>query len=231
MNFNIDDPLESDDSFFDEPKAFGKKSAVSKSTEKRSVEDLFGVTEKEDNNPYDSLTRNPDTSAKARHTVTFNETVAKLEGNASGASKSKDDWLGDSEHSKVIDIHSSRKTDFFDDILSVRPKSSTTTKKLSYLDDILKDSKVKAKSTAVEKDMPTPAQTVSNLEFSTASRDRRRPRKGSATGIEDALGLFGENDNRKEDISKSAEDIKTTTQFEKGKTIFFNSYYVITNCT
>lgn len=219
MNFDLDDPLESDDSFFDEPKAFGKKGIITKPTEKKgkkSVENLFDVDEKDDNKtPHESLTILADTNLKPKHTVTFDNTVKQLE-NIGGVTKPKDDWLGDSKNSKVFETHSTKKMDFFDDILSTRQKSAVPTKKLSSLDDILKDSNA-TKTSTFEKDLPLPTQTVSNLEFSAASRDRRRPRKGSSTGIADALGLFGDDSNKKEDVTKSAEDITSNVKFENGK--------------
>lgn len=213
MNFDSDDPLESDDSFFDEPKILGKKSTTSKPSQKKIVENLFGPVEKDANTPHESLTEIVESGLKSKHTVTFNDTVTNFDGHSGSLSKPKDDWLGDSSGAK--------KNDFFDDILSVKPKSSIPAKRMSSLNDILKDSKVgsiSSKSSIVEKDTSiakTP--TVSNLDFS--SNSRRRPRKGSSSGIEDALGLFGE-ESKKTVVSKSAEDIKSNASLEKGKVIY-----------
>lgn len=219
MNFDSDDPLESDDSFFDEPKAFGQKSTVPKSTGKKFVDNLFGPVEKEANTPNESLTEIGDAGLKSKHTVTFDDNVTNLDGHTSSISKPKDDWLVDSERSQVFDSHSKKK-DFFEDILSVR--TSAPTKRLSSLNDVLKDSKVNSKSSILEKDTLTTKQNVSTLDLSTTNRERRRSRKGSSGGIEDALGLFGEED-KKKDVSKSAEDIKSTASLEKGENILFIS--------
>lgn len=211
MNFDIDDPLESDDSFFDEPKILGRKSSVSKASEKKFVENLFGPVDKEANTPHESLTEIVESGLKSKHTVTFDETVTNFDGHTSSSLKPKDDWLGDP---------STKKKDFFEDILSVKPKISAPAKRMSSLNDILKDSKLGAtssKTSVIEKDVSsTLKQNVSNLDFSSTSRERRRPRKGSSSGIEDALGLFGDDD-KKKDVSKSAEDIKSHSSLEKGK--------------
>lgn len=209
MNFNLDDPLESDDSFFDEPKILGRKSSASKPSEKKFVENLFGPVDKEANTPHESLTEIVESGLKSKHTVTFDETVTNFDGHSS--SKPKDDWLGDS---------STKKKDFFEDILSVKPKTSAPAKRMSSLNDILKDSKLSttsSKASVIEKDVSSSLkQNISNLDFSSTSRERRRPRKGSSSGIEDALGLFGDDD-KKKDVSKSAEDIKSHSSLEKGE--------------
>lgn len=214
MNFDLEDPLESDDSFFDEPKAIGKKTKVSKPNEKKSL-DLFALTEKE-KSTSDNLNKGPESlGLKQKLSVTFDESVTKVDTVTGGGPKSKDDWLGDS---KVFDTHSTKSTDFFDDILSARSKSSTSVKNSSTIEDIFKESKIGSNPT-FDKDKKIPIiQTSSSRTISTDNRDRRRPRKGSSTGIEDALGLFTEESNKPE-ISKSNEDIKTTS-VAKGQTVF-----------
>lgn len=202
MNFHLDDPLGSDDSFFEEPKTIGKKASATKSTVKKSIENLFGPTDKE--LKTQSSTDIVGTSVRAKHIVTFEDGVGLVP-------KPKDEWLIDSE-TRILDSQSGKKTDLFEDILSIRPKSSA--KKLSSLDDILKDSKAAKKE---EKVASSPKHTVSNLGFSVNNQERRRPRKGSATGIEDTLGLFeGE---IKKDVSKSTEDIKSNAKYDKGRKI------------
>lgn len=210
MNFDLDDPLESDDSFFDEPKLLGRKSSASKPNEKKFVENLFGPVDKEANTPHESLTEIVESGLKSKHTVKFDDTITNFDGPTSSASKPKDDWLGDS---------SAKKKDFFEDILNAKQKTSAPAKRLSSLNNILKDSKLgtSSKSSVIEKDGSSALkQNVSNLDFPNTSRERRRPRKGSSSGIEDALGLFGEDD-KKKDVSKSAEDIKSTASLEKGE--------------
>lgn len=214
MNLDIDDPLGSDDSFFDEPRALGKKTSTKTNT-KKTIENIFGPVEKELKTPQESSTDIVDSVMKSKHAVTFEDSVMKTDGAVGLAPKRKDDWLIDSESSKVLDSQSGKRSDFFEDILSARPKSSVPAKKLSSLDDILKDSRAISKKT--EKDIAMGKHSVPNLGFSNINQERRRPRKGSATGIEDTLGLFEEEISKKGEISKSAEDIKSNTKYDKGK--------------
>lgn len=207
MNFDLDDPLGSDDSFFEEPKTIGKKTSATKSNVKKSIENLFGPAEKEIKTQ--SSTDIVDTSVRTKHIVTFEDDV-KNDSGVSLVQKPKDEWLIGSD-SRTLDSKSGKNTNLFDDILSIRPKQSA--KKMSSLDDILKDSKASKKA---EKDISSTKHIVSNLGFSVANHERRRPRKGSATGIEDTLGLF-EEEILKKDVSKSTEDIKSNAKYDKGR--------------
>lgn len=140
MDFDLDDPLGSDDSFFEEPKAVAKRSSLTKSPEKKTLDSLLGFTTKSTENIHKSEVE--DTFVKTKSTVTFED--PKPEG--SNAGKSMDDWLPDSVKQ---DRH--KKTDFLEDILSIKPKAKQERKGTS-LEDILKESKanVSVKSSSLK---------------------------------------------------------------------------------
>nr|CAI5821554.1 unnamed protein product [Callosobruchus analis] len=185
MDFDLEEGGESDDSFFEEPKVLAKRGSLTKTGEKKSVESLFGLSEKSTEN----VTKGE--SEKTKHTVTFDDSIKKVD--SSSSSKLKEDWLGDPEN--VLEKHS-RRTDLLDDILPVRPKTAKPEKKVSTFDDILKDSKIggNPKPSTPLKEVFTMSSKPSGDTgiLSNISRDRRRGRRGSSTGIEDALGLFGD---------------------------------------
>ncbi|CAG9859178.1 unnamed protein product [Phyllotreta striolata] len=106
MDFDLDDPLGSDDSFFEEPKALAKRPSVSKSPEKKTLDSLLGFTSKSAENIPRTETAD---YVKPKSTVTFEET--------GGNKKPMEDWLLDSSKP---DKH--KKSDFLDDILPVKPK-------------------------------------------------------------------------------------------------------------
>nr|CAH7725765.1 unnamed protein product [Callosobruchus chinensis] len=185
MDFDLEEGGDSDDSFFEEPKVLAKRGSLTKAGEKKSVESLFGLSEKSTENVTKS---EPE---KTKHTVTFDDSIKKVD--SSSSSKLKEDWLGDPEN--VLEKHS-RRTDLLDDILPVRPKTAKPERKVSTFDDILKDSKIGSNpkpSTPVKEVFTMSSKPSGDTGIlSNISRDRRRMRRGSSTGIEDALGLFGD---------------------------------------
>ncbi|CAH2003595.1 unnamed protein product [Acanthoscelides obtectus] len=219
MDFDLQDDAESDDSFFEEPKVLAKRGSLTKTSEKKSVESLFGLSEKSAENVTKIEPEKP------KHTVTFDDSIKKVD----SSSKGKEDWLGDPDN--VIEKHS-RKTDLLDDILPVRSKSSKPEKKVTTFDDILKDSKFVSNprpSTPVKEVFSMASKPSGDTGILTnVSRDRRRMRRGSSTGIEDALGLFGDDYQsgdfytkdkvEKKDIisSKQAEEVQIKGASEKG---------------
>lgn len=210
MDFDLDDQMDSDDSFFEEPKVLNKRSSLTKTPEKKSIDSLFGISEKttldrsetksSEKKSLDSLfglsekstlekIQKTDTD-KTKPSVTFDETVRKVEFKPSP--KIKDDWLGDSDPTSILD-KTTKKTDFLDDILSIKPKTVKPEKKSTSLEDILKDSKAiqpSVKTGNQPKDIFAPTDSTSDLGSMAAARGRRR--RGSSTGIEDALGILGD---------------------------------------
>ncbi|CAH1155719.1 unnamed protein product [Phaedon cochleariae] len=193
MDFDLDDPLESDDSFFEEPKTLAKRSSISKTPEKKSLESVFGLAEK---STHENVTKTSEkksldsilgitgkTENKSKPSVTFEEAASSNE-----TKTPKDDWLGDASPSSVLEKHT-KKTDFLEDILSTKSKSSKPERKVSSLENILKESKapILSKPSSSLKDVSTPDATDFGS-FST-NTGRRRGRRGSSTGLEDNLGL------------------------------------------
>ncbi|KAJ8967671.1 hypothetical protein NQ317_005978 [Molorchus minor] len=130
---DYDDPLGSDDSFFEEPKALNKRGNSPKEREK-TVENLFNITD----------------------IKTGEETIKNVAQTLKRKTQKKnEDWLfGDSDTLEK----KTKKTDFLEDILSVRPSSSSKNKVTSF-DDILKGSKFTASSKSSDKLKDTPAAT------------------------------------------------------------------------
>lgn len=226
MDFDLDDPL-SDDSFFDEPKALSKKSTgtTGKPTEKKSFESLFGLSDK---NVTESTIKSEPEVSKPKHSVTFEDPVSKTD---TASHKSRDILdFGETEKS------GSKKTNFLDDLLSVRPKSKPE-KQVSSLEDILKDSKVStSKPPTPVKEIGTPIDVTSDFGMLTTT-SRRRPRRGSSTALEDNLGLFGDEyqsgdyftKDKKETVSKSAEDFLSKSKTEAG-TLKYNDKIKLGKC-
>lgn len=226
MDFDLDDPL-SDDSFFDEPKVLSKKSSATttKASEKKSLESLFGLSDK---NITESTTKTEPESSKPKHTVTFEDPVTKAETSESQKSKAFLDF-GETEKPN------SKKSNFLDDLLSVRPKSKSE-KQGSSLEDILKDSKVStSKPPAPIKEVAKPVDVTSDFGLLTTA-SRRRPRRGSSAALEDNLGLFGDEyqsgdyftKDKKETVSKSAEDFLSKSKTETGrKLLYYLTYNII----
>nr|XP_023014910.1 fas-binding factor 1-like [Leptinotarsa decemlineata] len=189
MDFDLDDALDSDDSFFEDPKALTKRASLTKTPEKKSLDSLFGLADKSSN---DIVSKNESGfPSKPKQTVKFEDSVPETEKNPTISRKPKDDWLLDSTNSPG---DKGKKTDFLEDILSIKPKAAKPERKVTSLEDILKESKVTAgpKTSTSLKDIKTSEKETSGdfgLFSSGANRERRRGRRGSATGVEDTLGL------------------------------------------
>ncbi|KAJ8941283.1 hypothetical protein NQ318_016948 [Aromia moschata] len=192
MNFDNDDPLGSDDSFFEEPKALNRKSSLTKKADKKSIENLFNITDTKTS--QESVKNDAEGIKKTKSTVTFEEPLSSdfTSDPLKKIQKKNEDWLGISDHTNAPDKQV-KKTDFLDDILSGHPSSSRNKKVISF-DDILKDSKLNTnKSSDQLKENPAPTETTSNFSLlSSTSKEKRRGRRGSSTPVEDALGLFGD---------------------------------------
>lgn len=216
MNFDLDDPLGSDDSFFEEPKVLSKRSA--KPSEKKSNENAFNLIDvKENVNGNKSM---PEISQKVRSTVTFDESTIKHDEFSKFANselsgkvqkKKSDDWLGDSENINVQE-KKAKSTDFLEDLLygrSTPPKE----KKTASFEDTQKDSRfnVLPKPSSSMKEPTTPTEVMSNFSIlSNISRERRKSRRGSSSGFEDALGLFREDYQSGDFQSKETKSITST---------------------
>ncbi|XP_072393608.1 uncharacterized protein twy isoform X2 [Diabrotica undecimpunctata] len=170
MDFDLDDPLENDDSFFDDHKT--KRPSLTKTPEKKTLDHLLAF----DTQPKSSVGTTEETK-KA-------ESVAK---------KPMDDWLLDTTKDASRQ-DKSKSTDFLDDILPIKPKPKPD-KRGTSLEDILKESKAAAavpKTTTSLKDVsslnPDASLFSTDVGKSAIPAERRRGgRRGS--GVEDSLGL------------------------------------------
>ncbi|KAG5896351.1 hypothetical protein JTB14_005829 [Gonioctena quinquepunctata] len=180
MDFDLDDALDSDDSFFEDPKALSKRTSLTKTPEKKSLDSLFGLADKSSN---DNVGK---TDPKPKQTVKFEDAPAKPETNPIISKKPKDDWLLDTPAQK-----SAKKTDFLEDILSIKPKTAKIEKKVTSLEDILKESKLSSapKVSTSLKEINTATEAPSDFGLLSSGASRRRGRRGSGTGVEDNLGL------------------------------------------
>ncbi|XP_018564560.1 intracellular protein transport protein USO1-like [Anoplophora glabripennis] len=190
MNFDLDDPLGSDDSFFEEPKALSKL-ASTKPVEKKSIENVFNLADVKEN--VDS-NRNVETSQKTRSVVTFDESTIKQDEfpklDTKVRKKTSEDWLGESDS---VHDKKTKRTDFLEDLLYGRPTSPKEKKVTSEGTQRSSQSSTQLKSSGPAQDISAPTEVLSNFGLlSNTSRERRRPRKGSSSGLEDALGLFGD---------------------------------------
>ncbi|XP_057652983.1 fas-binding factor 1-like [Diorhabda carinulata] len=189
MDFDLDDPLGSDDSFFEEPKVLAKRSSFTKTPEKKSIENLLG---------FDTKTKSSVSTEDIKKSETSNK-------------KQMDDWLTDVKGPSTTDR--SRRSDFLDDILPIKPKTTKHDKKGTSLEDILKESKVTTtpKTAQSLKDVNPEPTVSSEYGISSTISDRRRSgRRGS--GVEDTLGLFRDTFvDKKETIPKSTETLQKTS--------------------
>ncbi|CAG9833786.1 unnamed protein product [Diabrotica balteata] len=170
MDFDLDDPLENDDSFFDDHKT--KRPSLTKTPEKKTLDQLLA---------FDTQ---PKSSAGTTEETKKAESVAK---------KPMDDWLLDTTKDASRQ-DKSKSTDFLDDILPIKPKPKPD-KRGTSLEDILKESKAASavpKTTTSLKDVsslnPDASLFSTDVGKSAIPAERRRGgRRGS--GVEDSLGL------------------------------------------
>ncbi|KAH0998618.1 putative leucine-rich repeat-containing protein DDB_G0290503 [Dendroctonus ponderosae] len=210
---DLDHEFESDDSFFDDPKLSKK----TKTTEKKSLEDIFGFADerKADKSGHSSLENIQSTATKSK--VRFDVDTAEED-----SKRKAPDWLGGSEDvdfskKSSSSLKSNPKSDFFDDVLTTPASRSDSKKSFDLLDDLLpqrgrKNEQAKTSSfddilreSKAQKSGPEslenprqkadkPAEKMTPEGFSTIlepSQGPRRSRRGSNTGVGDVLGLFG----------------------------------------
>jgi hypothetical protein len=198
MDFG-DDPLAdilsdgSNDSFFDEPKPAAKRGSLTKTPEKKSITDLFNISDKpaessqapkrsDDWLGLDSRdTKSPSRSQKLTKKISFDDDDDIL-GNLGLTKKPQSKTEAPTEESKV-----GKKMDLLESILGPS-KSENSVKKPSF-GDILKESKsntAAASTPLTAKPSPTPGV---DLQFTEAPREGRRGRRQSG-GLLDPLGLF-----------------------------------------
>ncbi|XP_028134917.1 fas-binding factor 1-like [Diabrotica virgifera virgifera] len=202
MDFDLDDPLENDDSFFDDHKT--KRASLTKTPEKKTLDSLLA---------FDTQPKSAGVTEETKKV----ETVAK---------KPMDDWLLDTTKDASRQ-DKSKSTDFLDDILPIKPKPKPDKRGTTSLEDILKESKA---ATAVPK-TTTSLKDVSSLNpdasiFSTdvgkpaiPAERRRGGRRGS--GVEDSLGLglFSSGDYHGDFLNRDKkEPVKPVETFQKTST-------------
>jgi hypothetical protein len=179
MDFG-DDPLAdilsdgSNDSFFDEPKPAAKRGSLTKTPEKKSITDLFNISDKpaessqapkrsDDWLGLDSRdTKSPSRSQKLTKKISFDDDDDIL-GNLGLTKKPQSKTEAPTEESKV-----GKKMDLLESILGPS-KSEDSVKKPSF-GDILKESKSKtaaASTPSTAKPPPTPGV---DLQFTEASQ-------------------------------------------------------------
>ncbi|EFA00110.2 hypothetical protein TcasGA2_TC002926 [Tribolium castaneum] len=197
----------SNDSFFDEPKPASKRASLSKTPEKKSITDLFNITDKtpESNQvpkrPDDWLgldsrdTKSPSRSQRLAKKISFDDDDDIL-GNLGLTKKPQ----SKPEENKTP----TKKMDLLESILG--PKSEDV--KTATFEDILKESKAKTVTpTTTPKLTPSNPPSESVL-LSEGPREGRRRRRSSA-GLLDPLGLFS--NEIKTDDSASKEKIITSS--------------------
>ncbi|XP_076272756.1 uncharacterized protein LOC143204166 [Rhynchophorus ferrugineus] len=130
----MDFELESDDSFFDEPKLTAKKTNPSKSNPKKPLDDLFGF-QGEKSDEQGALERGNEFKPK----VKFNVDEGKSGTSKTSISSKGLDWLGGSDDPdfSTKDQSKSSKNDLLDDILPSGPSKTESKRSLDLLDDIL----------------------------------------------------------------------------------------------
>ncbi|XP_066249806.1 fas-binding factor 1 [Euwallacea similis] len=172
---DLDHDFESDDSFFDDPKI--AKKPQTKTSDKKSLEDLFGFegegnkkspTSQEISRPKSMQVHFDLESKKAKATPDW------LSGGPEKVAVNLDDIL-----SIPAKTESKKALDLFDDILPPKGGRRLQQSKAASFEDILKESKAAA---------PDQKNTV-NANKPEASF-ARRGRRGSNTAVTDVLGLF-----------------------------------------
>lgn len=180
----------SNDSFFDEPKPASKRASLTKTPEKKSITDLFNISDKiSESNQVPKRaddwlglgakeTKSPSRTQKMTKKISFDD---------------DDDILDNLGLSKKIQNKTeeenktpTKKVDLLESILG--PKKSEDVKSSTF-DDILKESKAKTgtQSLTPKRTPSTPA--TESLFSSEGPREGRRGRRLS-TGLLDPLGLF-----------------------------------------
>jgi Fas-binding factor 1 len=198
MDFG-DDPLAdilsdgSNDSFFDEPKPAAKRGSLTKTPEKKSITDLFNISDKpaessqapkrsDDWLGLDSRdTKSPSRSQKLTKKISFDDDDDIL-GNLGLTKKPQSKTEAPTEESKV-----GKKMDLLESILGPS-KSEDSVKKPSF-GDILKESKSKTAAVSTPSTAKPPPTPGVDLQFTEAPREGRRGRRQSG-GLLDPLGLF-----------------------------------------
>lgn len=205
-NFDLDDPLGdllsdgSNDSFFEEPKVTAKRSSLTKTPEKKSVSELFGIEKSET-----TTKASPDSKAnwlglddpkKPLEKTQKHSSPKKIEKKISFEDDNILDNLGLDERNEMKkDVKSdgnreaSRKSSLVDSIL--KPSLTSSEDKNVSFDDILKGSKFSRKA---EKTPQTVVKTPAKAEFQPLStggsqREGRRPHS-LQSGFTDILGIF-----------------------------------------
>ncbi|XP_044269147.1 fas-binding factor 1 [Tribolium madens] len=225
MDFG-DDPLGdvlsdgSNDSFFDEPRPASKRASLTKTPEKKSITDLFNITDKTPENnqvpkrPDDWLgldskdTKSPSRTQKLAKKISFDDDDDIL-GNLGLTKRPQSKPETHLEEKKAP----SKKLDLLESILG--PSKSEDVNKPSTFEDILKESKAKtATPTATPKLTPSNPPTEPLL-LSEGPREGRRRRRSSA-GLLDPLGLFSSETKIDDSATKEKTIINSTeTPFSK----------------
>ncbi|KAI4471527.1 fas-binding factor 1 [Holotrichia oblita] len=206
-NFDLDDPLGdllsdgSNDSFFEEPKtALAKRSSLTKTPEKKSVSELFGI-EKSEIKSSDSKTNwlgLGDESKKTMEKPQIHSSPKKIEKKISFEDDNILDNLGLDTKPESKKDAGSRKQSLVESILKPPTSSSGIDDKNFTFDDILKGSKFSRK---MEKTPAAPLKATKNPEELTVTaqapfpmgtagqREGRRPHP-IQSGFTDILGIL-----------------------------------------
>ncbi|GJQ79018.1 hypothetical protein Trydic_g179 [Trypoxylus dichotomus] len=205
-NFDLDDPLGdllsdgSNDSFFEEPKTtLAKRSSLTKTPEKKSVSDLFGI-EKSESKPSDSKANwlgLGDEQKKAPEKSQIHSSPKKIEKKISFEDDNILDDLGLETKTETKKDVAPRKPSLVDSILKPTTVTTGGDDKGITFDDILKGSKFTRK---IDKNPTTPvkatrplqepqATTQVPLSLSTGQREGRRQHP-IQSGFTDILGIF-----------------------------------------
>lgn len=221
---DVDDLLsdESNDSFFEDPKLLAKRGSLTKTVEKKSVSDIFGISEDKDPPAKKAeddwlgiggtdAARKPKDQAKKVGFEEDEEILSSLgmakkgerkgvpkEGIKKSSFEEDEDILSSLGFSKKANVEveknpaPSKKGGLFDDILGVSPKKE---RKQVDFGDLLVDTKQKPKPPEMEQKGTTPP----------VARETRRSRTASSA-LADPLGLFSTTEPTHQDITKPPDE-------------------------
>lgn len=234
MDFDADDPLAdllsegSNDSFFDEPKASAKRGSLTKTPEKKSISDLFGLNDdKKSAEPAKISDDWLGITRKSPQTVQTPQQQQQQPGHQTKSTKKisfedDDDMLT----TLGLDKKNESKTSLNDKSSDILPPAKLdSAKKSALLESILGPSKKleekpsilpetkpsitpEVKATKQEIIKPIPQQKPSETSYGFSSLDApREGRRRPASGMKDPLGLFSNDasmaDEKKIEMSKS----------------------------